>query len=242
MGCTSENDHDSTRRRAGRPSRPLLCLEKYLHSLRPAPYNEPVATVRPIRPQPVGLHAHALDNLEYIRATMERAASFTAVPGAGGIAIGGTALLAAGLAARAWSVSSWLAIWLGEAVLACLIGVAGAARKSRQVNVPLLSGPGRKFLSGFAPPLLAGAILTLVLYRAGVPAALPGAWLLLYGTGVLCGGAASVKVVPVMGICFMIAGTLALFAPGAWGNFFLAAGFGGIHILFGILISVKYGG
>jgi hypothetical protein len=188
------------------------------------------------------LHTHALDNLEYIRATMERAASFTAVPGMGGVVIGLTALAAAALAARAWNATSWLAIWLGEAILACLIGVAGAARKSRKANLPLLSGPGRKFLSGFAPPLLAGAILTVVLYRADLAATLPGAWLLLYGTGVLCGGAASVKVVPVMGMCFMLAGTAALFAPGAWGNLFLAAAFGGIHILFGILISVKYGG
>jgi hypothetical protein len=94
----------------------------------------------------------------------------------------------------------------------------------------------------FAPPLLAGALLTLVLYRAGLLAALPGVWLLLYGTGALCGGAASVKAVPVMGICFMALGTAALFAPAGWGNAFLAAGFGGLHILFGVLVTVNYGG
>ena len=188
------------------------------------------------------MHAHALDNLQYIRSAMERAGSFTAVPGVGGIALGCTALAVAVLARRMWNADSWLAVWLGEAVLACLIGVTAAARKSRTVNMPLLSGPGRKFLLGFAPPLLAGALLTLVLYRAGLLAALPGVWLLLYGAGVLCGGAASVKVVPLMGICFMALGAVALFAPAAWGNYFLAAGFGGFHILFGILIKVKYGG
>lgn len=208
-------------------------------------YNRIVAIVRPIRQapaQPVALHARAIDNLDYIRATMERAGSFTAVPGVGGITLGGTALLAAALAARMWNADSWLAVWLVEAVLACLIGVAGAARKSRKVKLPLLSGPGRKFLLGFAPPLLAGALLTLALYRAGLLAALPGVWLLLYGAGVLCGGAASVKVVPMMGLCFMAVGTAALFAPAAWGNAFLAAGFGGLHIIFGVLITVKYGG
>jgi len=204
-----------------------------------------VAYVRPIRrprAEPVALHAHALDNLQYIRSAMERAGAFTAVPGVGGITLGCTALVVALLARRMWNADSWLAAWLGEAVLACLIGVAAAARKSRKANTALLSGPGRKFLLGFAPPLLAGALLTLVLYRAGLPAALPGVWLLLYGTGVLCGGAASVKVVPLMGICFMALGALALFAPAAWGNTLLAAGFGGLHILFGILIKVKYGG
>jgi hypothetical protein len=208
-------------------------------------YNRFVAQVRPIRrasPEPLTIQAHAIDSLRYIRSTMERAGSFTAVPGVGGIVLGVTALLMATAARRMWNAEAWLSAWLAEAVLACLIGVAAAARKSRKVNMPLLSGPGRKFLVGFAPPLLAGGLLTLVLYRAGLLATLPGVWLLLYGTGVFCGGAASVKVVPLMGICFMTLGAAALFAPPDWGNTFLAAGFGGIHILFGILITVKYGG
>ncbi len=173
---------------------------------------------------------------------MERAGAFTAVPGVGGIALGSTALGAAMLVRQFGSPTAWLAAWLGEAVLACLIGVAAAAHKSHKVGMPLLSGPGRKFLLGFAPPLLAGALLTVVLFRAGFGAVLPGVWLLLYGTGVLCGGAASVKVVPLMGICFMAVGAAALFAPPVWGNALLAAGFGGLHIVFGTLITVKYGG
>lgn len=204
-----------------------------------------MAVVRPIRqsrPEPVAIHAHAVDNLKYIRSAMERAGAFTAVPGVGGIALGCTALAVALLARRLGSADSWLAAWLGEAVLACLIGVAAAAHKAHKVGMPLLSGPGRKFLLGFAPPLLAGALLTVVLFRAGYSAALPGVWLLLYGTGVLCGGGASVKVVPAMGICFMAVGTAALFAPPSWGNTLLAVGFGGLHILFGALITVKYGG
>jgi hypothetical protein len=204
-----------------------------------------VAVVHPIRQpraEPVAIHAHALDNLKYIRSAMERAGAFTAVPGVGGIALGCTALAVALAARHMGNADSWLGAWLGEAVLACLIGVAAAARKSHKVGMPLLSGPGRKFLLGFAPPLLAGALLTLVLYRAGFVAALPGIWLLLYGTGILCGGAASVKVVPLMGVCFMTIGTVALFAPAGWGNSFLAAGFGGLHILFGAWITVKYGG
>ncbi len=184
----------------------------------------------------------ALDNLRYIRFAMERAGSFTAVPGLGGIALGTTALIVAVLARGMRNPHVWLAAWLGEAVLACLIGVAAAAHKSHKAGMPLLSGPGRKFLLSFAPPLLAGALLTMVLFRAGFLAPLPGVWLLLYGAGVLCGGAASVRVVPVMGISFMAIGAVALFAPSAWGNGFLAAGFGGLHIAFGILITVKYGG
>lgn len=201
-----------------------------------------MATVHPIRRPPVALHDHAMDNLRYIRQTMERAASFTAVPGVGGIVIGWTALAAAFLAAGQETLGAWLAVWLAEGLLAWLIGLAGTVVKARRSQVPLLSGPGRKFLLGFAPPLAVGGLLTLALYRAGVGQPLPGAWMLLYGAGVFTGGAASVRVVPLMGLCFMAMGAGALFAPAGWGNWLLAAGFGGVHIVFGTIITVKYGG
>jgi|SRR6266545_5523616 len=204
-----------------------------------------MATVRPIRSapaEPVALHSRAMDNLRYIRETMERAGSFTAVPGAGGIAMGVTAVLAALVAWRQVDAAWWLVVWLVEAVAACALGLLEAARKSRRIGMPLLSGPGRKFLVGFVPPLFVGALLTWVLFRAGLTDSVPAVWLLLYGTGVVSGGSASVKVVPVMGLCFMILGTAALFAPPGWHNWILAAGFGGIHIAFGSIITVKYGG
>jgi len=193
-------------------------------------------------PEPVQLHEHAMDNLRYIRRTLERAGEFTAVPGVGGMWMGSTALVAAWIAGPRTGAPRWLAIWLLESVAALLIGIAGAALKSRRVRIPLLSGPGRKFVAGFAPAMVAGGVLTLVLFRQGMPAVLPGIWLLLYGAAVVSGGAASVRVVPAMGACFMLAGALALFLPAAWGDVLLAAGFGGLHIVFGTIIAVKYGG
>jgi hypothetical protein len=115
-------------------------------------------------------------------------------------------------------------------------------RKANRAQVPLMSAPARKFVLSFAPPLLVGALLTFVLYRAGLAGAIPGTWLLLYGTGVVTGGAFSVRVVPVMGLCFMLAGAVALFCPLAWGTAFLAAGFGGLHLVFGLIIARRYGG
>jgi hypothetical protein len=194
------------------------------------------------RPEPVLLHEHAMDNLRYIRRTLERAGEFTAVPGIGGMLMGSTALVAAWIAGPRTSAPRWLAVWLVEAVVAMLIGIAGAALKSKRVRIPLLSGPGRKFMAGFTPAMLTGAVLTLVLLRQGLPSVLPGIWLLLYGTGVVSGGAASVRVVPAMGAFFMLAGAVALFLPAASGDLLLAAGFGGLHIVFGAIIAVKYGG
>jgi hypothetical protein len=108
--------------------------------------------------------------------------------------------------------------------------------------MPLLSGPGRKFVLSFSPPMAVGALLTLVLFRAGLVEAIPGVWLLLYGTGVVAGGAFSVKIVPVMGLCFMAAGAVALFAPVEWSHVILGAAFGGLHIAFGIPIARSHGG
>jgi hypothetical protein len=200
-----------------------------------------MATIRPIRepsPKPVELEAHALDNLRYIRRTMERAGSFTAVPGVGGVVMGATAIAAAWIAASQPDGARWFAVWLTEATVALLIGIAAAARKATHAGIPLFSAPGRKFVAAMA----AGALLTAVLFRGQMTTLLPGVWLLLYGAGVVSGGASSVRIVPLMGACFMAMGGAALIAPVNWGNGLLAAGFGGLHIIFGVIISVKYGG
>jgi len=195
-----------------------------------------------LRPEPVQIHDHAIDNLRYIRRTIERAGSFTAVPGIGGMLMGSTALAAAWVADRQAGHAGWLLVWLVEAVVALLIGIGAAGLKARRVKLPLLSGPGRKFIAGFAPAMLAGALLTAVMFRGGSTALLPGLWLLLYGAAVVSGGGASVRIVPLMGACFMAIGTVALLAPAAAADGLLAAGFGGLHILFGTVIAVKYGG
>jgi len=194
------------------------------------------------RPQPVELHAHAMDNLRYIRRTIEQAGSFTAVPGVGGMCMGSVALAAGWAASHQTGAIGWLAVWMSAAVLAVAIGVTGAALKSRRAGLPLTSGPGLKFVAGFAPSMAAGALLTAVLFRAGLIRDLPGLWMLLYGAGVVSGGWASVRVVPLMGAGFMVLGAVALLVPGIPGDVILAAGFGGLHILFGALIAVKYGG
>jgi hypothetical protein len=173
---------------------------------------------------------------------MERAGSFTAVPGWGGVAMGLTALVASLIAARQPTVEHWLLTWIAAGWLAFAIGGAAMVRKAMAGNTPLLTGPGRRFVLSYAPPMLVGAILTAALYRLGLAPLLPGVWLLLYGTAVVTGGAFSVRVVPVMGLCFMVLGTVALFGPAAWGNTLLALGFGGLHLVFGVIIARRHGG
>jgi hypothetical protein len=198
--------------------------------------------VTPQQEEPPALHTRAMDNLQYIRETMERATAFTAISGWGLVAIGITGLATGFLAAQQKSFKNWLTIWLAEAVVALLIAGWSMDRKARATKTLLLSSPGRKVAFSLSPPLFAGAILSLVLYRSGSTNAIPGLWLLLYGTGVITGGMFSVSVVPIMGLGFMALGAATLFAPAAFANWFMAAGFGGLHIIFGVIIARRYGG
>ena len=192
--------------------------------------------------EPPALHARAMDNLAFIRDTMEAAGSFTAVSGWAMVAVGIIATVAAMIASAQHSILQSLYVWIAAAVLAPVVMLSGIVRKARRARMPLLSGPGRKFVLSFSPPILVGALLTIVLFRAGIVGAIPGMWLLLYGTAVVAGGAFSVKIVPVMGICFMLAGTLAVFTPSTWNDWIMAAAFGGLHIGFGIPIARRHGG
>ncbi len=198
----------------------------------------PLAQPKP----PPALHDRAIDNLRYIRATMERATAFTAVPGWGQVVIGITALATAYIAAVQPTPRGWLFVWLAEAIISSLIAGWLMDRKARSLGVPLLSGPGRKVAFSLSPPMIVGALLTVALFRARLVSMIPAVWLLLYGTGVVTGGMYSVNVVPIMGLCFMTLGAVALFVSASLGNWLLAAGFGGLHIIFGLIIARKYGG
>jgi hypothetical protein len=198
--------------------------------------------VIPQQEEPPALHDRAMDNLKYIRETMERATAFTGISGWGQVAIGLTALAASFIGAQQNLFKNWLAVWWTEALVALLIAGWSIDRKARAAKVPLLSGPGRKVAFSLSPPLFAGGIVTIVLYRARLTSAIPGLWLLLYGTGVVTGGMFSVSAVPIMGLCFMALGAAAFLAPAGFADWFMAAGFGGLHIVFGVVIARRYGG
>lgn len=241
---------DSERRRAGQlqefiwASKLFLCPAKNLPLCRCLAYTWAYmgfAQRARILSEPVPIDRRAADNLRFIRDTMERAASFTAVPGWGGVLIGITAL-AAGAGSIGHTERVQFSIWLVEALLALVVGGVAVRLKSNRLCLSLQSRAARRALLSFMPPLLAGAILTAVLYRLSIFGVLPGLWLLLYGAAVVTGGAFSVRIVPVMGLCFMFVGAASLAAPAGWGNGFLMLGFGGLHVAFGAVIARRHGG
>ncbi|MEO8633681.1 MAG: hypothetical protein ABI587_00250 [Gemmatimonadales bacterium] len=200
--------------------------------------------LRPLSPETPAepLQDRALENLRFIRETMAGASAFTGVPGWGGVGMGLSALGAAWIAHQQPTVERWLLTWVAEGWLAFAIGGVTMVRKSAAGETPLTTRAGRRFLLAYAPPIVAGAVLTVVLYRAGLTGSLPGLWLLLYGAAVMTGGALSVPVVPVMGFGFMLTGAVTLFLPATAGDYSMALGFGLLHIGFGVWIARRYGG
>jgi len=192
--------------------------------------------------EPERLSDRAIDNLQFIRETMERSASFTAVPGYGGMLMGVTAIAAAYIASQQPTKDAWLIVWLAEAILAAAIGLLAMWQKSRIVGQSLFSAQGRKFVFGFAPPLMAGVAITLGLFRYLHYEVMVPVWMLCYGAAVVTGGAVSVKAVPIMGWFFITAGIAAFAMPAGFGNYFMAASFGLLHIIFGAIIARRYGG
>ena len=192
-------------------------------------------------PEPI--HAHAIDNIRFIRDTMSRATEFTAVPGWGGVAMGVSALITAAVSGPPDDSLRWVLVWLADACVGAAIALSTMAMKARRAGTPLSSAaPAHRFALGYLPPLVAGVVLTPVFVLGGLMARLPGCWLLLYGTAAATGGAFSVRIVPILGLCFMALGVVAFAVPAAWGHWFMAAGFGGLHIGFGLVIARKYGG
>ena len=192
--------------------------------------------------EPVNIGERAMDNLRFIRETMERSKVFTSVPGYGGALMGATAIGAAIIAHNQPLVGNWLIVWLVEAGLAFIIGLFALWQKSKNAGESLASVPARKFASAFAPPLVAGIILTALFYYRGFFPFLPCVWLTLYGTAVVTGGAYSVRIVPIVGWIFVALGAVAAFAPASWGNLLMALGFGVMHIVFGLIVARRYGG
>jgi hypothetical protein len=192
--------------------------------------------------QPVNIGDRAIDNVKYIREMMERSASFTAVPGYGGMLMGTTAVVAAYIANTQVYLVDSLATWLIEAFLAFSIGLLAMWQKSKIAGSSLLSVPARKFAMGFLPPLIIGVVIVLGLWKNGYYYVMAPVCILSYGAAVVCGGSFSVRAVPIMGWCFMVVGAIAFLLPSNYGNLMMGASFGLLHIIFGAIIARKYGG
>lgn len=184
----------------------------------------------------VNMDTHAIATLRYIRASMDGAGS-VAIPGSAGIAMGLIAVAAAALSWVPQLAAYWLPIWLIAAPIAATVGGVLLARSASVATFVATGTPGRKLAFGLLPSLFVGAVMTGVLWSAHLTAAIPGTWLLLYGCALVSASVSTTMVVAWMGVSFAAFGILTLLVPVALHIPLLAMGFGGLHILFGILIA-----
>ena len=204
------------------------------------PMSKPMHARARSQPEPTSLPDRAIENLRYIRDTMDRASAFTAIAGWGLFAAGLTAIVAAWIGSTR-PANDWLVVWLIEAALGLALSFGFTLFKARRAGAPITRGAGRKFVLGFAPPSLAAVVLTAPLIAAGAQEALAGTWLLLYGAAITTAGIFSVRAVPAMGAAFMVTGALALAFPDLR-DLWLALGFGGLHVVFGFVLAWRHGG
>jgi len=186
--------------------------------------------------KPVNLDVHAIATLRYIRASMDAAGS-VAVPGSAGIVMGSVGVVATGLSLVPQLQAYWLWIWLAAAPVAVLGGGLLLARSASLRSFVIPGTPARKLALGLLPCLFAGAVMSVVLWSAGHLTALPGTWLLLYGSALVSASVSTLPIVASMGLFFVALGIAALVAPGSLHIPLLGLGFGGLHILFGFLIA-----
>ena len=184
----------------------------------------------------------AEDHIKYIRDVMERTSTFTAVPGWGMMAMGLTAVAATLVASKYLDTGLWILVWFIDSLIAMTLGGIAMGSKAHKSGIPLQSGSGRKFIMGFLPALFAGLIISIGLWKADQVSMLPAVWMLLYGVGAVTGGAFSVRVVPVMGMAFLLVGAGTVFMPLYWGNMMMGVTFGGFHLLFGYIVARNHGG
>jgi len=200
------------------------------------------ATPKPRPPAPTPIDSGALENLRYIRSTIEAAHTFTTVPGKGCIAMGLTALAAVGLETLPQLQALWLSIWVGAAIVACSAALYFMEQKARAQGLSLRRAVARRFFMTLAPAFLAGAILTAALAGQVSREIITGMWLLLYGTGLAACGLFAIPAVFTAGLAFMGLGAATLWLPPGSAHVVLALGFGGIHLVLGATIVRHHGG
>jgi hypothetical protein len=183
----------------------------------------------------VPIDSHAIATLRYIRSSIEAATSI-AVPGSSGIAMGCVGMIAAVLSST-YLREYWMTVWVVAAVVA---GIAGSVLLSNTTSLRGLtfsSAPARKLALCLLPSLFAGAALTAAFQLSANLRFVPGTWLLLYGCALIAASLVTRTMVAVMGGLFMALGLLALLVPSTFHMALLGTGFGGLHLLFGILIG-----
>jgi hypothetical protein len=211
-----------------------------------------------IKEQEASLHA-----LHEIRDIMARSARFLSLSGWSGVWAGCVAL-AGSFIAQTWlrelpetyqssgnvqtsisideynaTASQFVMLALAVFIVALIGGWYFTWRKTRQQGVSLWNNASKKMVAQIAIPMVAGGIFALNFLFDRQESYIAPTCLVFYGLALINGSKYTLSDIKYLGLCEVVLGCICLFVPG-FGLAFWAIGFGGLHILYGIIMWNKY--
>ena len=200
--------------------------------------------------------------LEEIKQMMDRGSRFVSLSGWSGIAAGICALIAAWVADKKldqyginkidYSKSGYtnngdfLQFQRDLVILAVITFIAAFSLaflftwlRSRKTGVPVWGFTARKVIINVAVPMIVGALFIWRITGLGVYDLIAPACLLFYGLALINGSKYTVSEVRYLGYLQVLLGITSLWVTG-YDLYFWAAGFGALHILYGVMMWNKY--
>lgn len=200
-----------------------------------------------------------LEDISEIRSMMEANTRFVSLSGLSGVSAGLVALVGALGTYRylvgeqiytnlqphySYQVSyNQLLTLVGIALLILLFAVGSAAfftyRNSKKRGQSLWGKPGRRMTFNLAFPIAAGAIFCIEMALWGYWGFIAPATLIFYGMGLLNAGKYTWGEIRYLGMLEIGLGLVAAALPG-YSILFWAIGFGVLHIVYGIIMYLRY--
>jgi len=196
--------------------------------------------------------------LEEIKQIMDRSSRFVTLSGWSGVAAGICALAAAWLAAKRlngyvineadYAPSPVSDNNLNHDLLLLAIITFAAAfffaflftyLRSRKTGVPVWGFTARKVMINVAVPMIVGALFIWRITDIGMYGLVTPSCLIFYGLALINGSKYTVSEVRYLGYLELVLGIVNLWET-RYGLYFWAAGFGVLHILYGIVMWNKY--
>lgn len=188
------------------------------------------------------------EDLRHIRSMMERSSKFLSLSGISGVAAGVFALIGAGIAFlilfNGLEITSSL---LFDLILTATFVLVGASvsgiyfslQKAKKSNAKLWMPATIQIIKDFLIPMIIGGIFCLILIYHHCSFLISSTMLIFYGLSLINAGNRTYRDIKILGACEIVLGILAgVFIYN--GLLFWTLGFGVLHIVYGIIMYIKY--
>lgn len=198
-----------------------------------------------------------IEDLKDIKQMMNRSSRFISLSGLSGISAGIIAIIGAYLAYQTiyanqdylvyrqailstQNLSSLLLIALTTLLLSIASGIFFTTRKAKRNQQKLWDSQTKTLLINLFIPLTTGGILCLILLLKGFIGIIAPLTLIFYGLALVNASKYTLEEIRSLGIVEILLGLLGIYFIG-YGLIIWTIGFGILHIVYGIIMHLKYG-